>query len=154
MSESDDRAIEGGAPRPQRSELRLDGRNANRGTARGREALARSLREYGAGRSVLVDREGRVIAGNKTVEQARMLGIPVKTVDTDGQELVAVRRTDLDLVEDDRARALNRRRIRKGLILLNSVNVKLQICTTGSTSNNIACYIHESVASHGEVLCD
>jgi hypothetical protein len=52
------------------SDLKPDPQNANRGTDRGRDALARSLREYGAGRAVLIDRRGCVIAGNKTVEQA------------------------------------------------------------------------------------
>ena len=49
------------------SSLSLDEQNANRGSERGRKMLADSLRKLGAGRSVLVDREGRVIAGNKTV---------------------------------------------------------------------------------------
>jgi RHS repeat-associated protein len=36
--------------------------------------LDRSLAEYGAGRSVLLDRAGNIIAGNKTVEAARRAG--------------------------------------------------------------------------------
>src|SRR5438309_241763 len=60
------------------SDLMADPHNANRGTDRGRDALARSLREYGAGRAVLIDRRGRVIAGNKTVEQARALNLPLR----------------------------------------------------------------------------
>ena len=70
------------------------------------QALDRSLREYGAGRSVLLDRDGRVIAGNKTVEHARRLGIPVRVVETDGRYLVAVQRRDLDLLTDPKAREL------------------------------------------------
>jgi len=88
------------------SELRLDVGRANRGTTRGREALERSLREYGAGRSVLLDRDGHVIAGNKTVEHARRLGMPVRVVETDGRHLVAVQRRDLDLLTDPKAREL------------------------------------------------
>ena len=88
------------------SELTLDDRNANRGTRRGRRALADSLKVYGPGRSVLVDRNGTVIAGNKTVEQARALGLPVRVVATTGNELIAVRRDDLDLTRDPRARGL------------------------------------------------
>ena len=71
-------------------DLQADPHNANRGTDRGREALARSLREYGAGRSVVIDRHGRIIAGNKVVEQAKALGIPLRVVNTDGQHLIAV----------------------------------------------------------------
>ncbi|MEI2616003.1 MAG: hypothetical protein V9F06_00005 [Thermomicrobiales bacterium] len=58
------------------------------------------MRAYGAGRSVLVDRNGVLIAGNKTAEVAAELGLPVRVVETDGTELVAVRRTDLDLSRD------------------------------------------------------
>lgn len=52
------------------ADLIPDSQNPNRGTPRGRAMLDRSLRTYGAGRSILTDRDGRVIAGNKTVEQA------------------------------------------------------------------------------------
>lgn len=88
------------------SDLIPDPRNANKGTARGKQALYASLRELGAGRSILVDRAGRVIAGNKTADQARALGLPLKVVRTDGHELVAVLRTDLDLATDARATQL------------------------------------------------
>jgi hypothetical protein len=66
--------------------------------------LEDSLRKLGAGRSVLVDREGRVIAGNKTVETARKLGLTkIAVIETDGETLVAVRRGDIDLRTDKRA---------------------------------------------------
>ena len=87
-------------------DLTLDSRNANRGTDRGRDALAQSLRELGAGRAVLVDQEGTILAGNKTVERARALGLPLQVVQTDGKRLVAVQRTDLDLGRDAKAREL------------------------------------------------
>jgi DNA modification methylase len=88
------------------ADLTLDPHNANHGTARGREALARSLQTYGAGRAVLIDRHGTVIAGNKTVEEAKRLHIPLRVVKTDGHHLVAVQRDDLDLATDPRAKAL------------------------------------------------
>ena len=88
------------------TDLVPDPKNANRGTDRGRDALARSLREYGAGRAVLIDRRGCVIAGNKTVEQAKRLHIPLRVVKTDGHHLIAVQRDDLDLRTDARAKAL------------------------------------------------
>ena len=87
-------------------DLTLDPKNANRGTRRGRQALAASLTIYGAGRSVLADRAGRIVAGNKTIEQARALGLPITVVPTDGSHLVVVQRTDLDLQTDPRAQAL------------------------------------------------
>ena len=88
------------------ADLTPDPQNANLGTARGREALARSLTDFGAGRAVLIDRHGVVIAGNKTVEQAQALQIPLRVVRTDGTQLIAVQRDDLDLATDPRARAL------------------------------------------------
>ena len=87
-------------------DLTSDPNNANRGTDRGREALARSLRDYGPGRSVLIDRHGTIIAGNKTVQQAKQLNIPLRVVETDGEYLIAVKRNDLDLTTDPRAQAL------------------------------------------------
>lgn len=87
-------------------DLTLDVTNANRGTDRGRRLLAESLQTHGAGRPVLLDRRGRVIAGNKTVEQARALGMPLKVVASDGDVLIAHVRLDLDLTRDPHARAL------------------------------------------------
>jgi DNA modification methylase len=87
-------------------DLKPDPQNANKGTDRGRASLERSLREYGAGRAVLIDRQGRIIAGNKTVEQAKALGLPLHVVKTDGTHLIAVQRNDLDLRTDRRAKEL------------------------------------------------
>lgn len=86
--------------------LKLDSDNANLGTRRGREILEQSLREFGAGRSILVDKNGVVIAGNKTLSAAQELGLPVRVVTTDGEELVVVQREDLDLSDGDKARRL------------------------------------------------
>ena len=89
-----------------RSVLTPDPLNANLGTARGREALACSLKAFGAGRAVLIDRHGVVLAGNKTVAEAKAQGIALRVVKTDGTHLIAVQREDLDLATDPRARAL------------------------------------------------
>lgn len=80
------------------ADLIPDEKNANRGTPRGEAMLERSLREYGAGRSILLDRNNRIIAGNKTAEQAYAIGLDdVVIVETDGRKVVAVKRTDIDL---------------------------------------------------------
>lgn len=91
---------------PRLADLTPDPKNANRGTDRGRAALERSLREYGAGRAVLIDRHGVVIAGNKTVELSKRLNIPLRVVKADGTHLIAIQRDDLDLQTDPRARGL------------------------------------------------
>jgi hypothetical protein len=89
------------------NQLLLDEKNTNKGTKRGRELLGRSLEDYGAGRSVVVDRNNRVIAGNKTVEAARAAGMQsITVIETDGSSLVAVQRGDLDLRKDKKAREL------------------------------------------------
>ena len=91
-------------------DLQIDPRNANRGTPRGRALLESSLREYGAGRAVLTDRDDVLIAGNKTFEVAQRLGLPTRVIETDGQELVVVRRRDLHLASDPKAQATGDRR--------------------------------------------
>lgn len=89
------------------AQLVLDDKNANKGMKRGRELLEASLEKYGAGRSVVVDRHNRVIAGNKTVEAARAAGVAsITVIETDGTSLVAVQRGDLDLKKDKKAREL------------------------------------------------
>jgi hypothetical protein len=50
------------------ADIKLDEKNANRGTKRGRDFLEISLNKYGLGRSILLDKDGKVIAGNKTLE--------------------------------------------------------------------------------------
>lgn len=89
------------------SELEQDRANANKGSERGTYMLETSFREVGAGRSILIDKHGRIIAGNKSAEQAAALGLDdVIVVESDGTKLIAVQRTDLDLYEDERARKL------------------------------------------------
>ena len=88
------------------ADLIPDPQNANKGTTRGSDALERSLREFGAGRAVLIDSQGRIIAGNKTVEQAKRLNLPLRVIKTDGTHLIAIQRDDLDLLRDPHARAL------------------------------------------------
>lgn len=66
-------------------DLTSDDHNANRGTERGKGMIQSSLRAYGAGRSVLCDRNGKLIAGNKTVENAAEVGLrELIVVPTDG----------------------------------------------------------------------
>lgn len=91
------------------SALTADRRNANKGTDRGRKALDASLRDLGAGRSVLIDAKGRIIAGNKTINAALKsdaMDQDIIVVKTDGRQIVAVQRTDLDLEKDPKAKAL------------------------------------------------
>jgi hypothetical protein len=85
------------------SDLKGDPSNANKGTPRGRAALRASLNRLKAGRSVLMDADGHLIAGNKTWEvYGEEGGEKVIIVETDGNTLVAVKRTDLHLGDPQR----------------------------------------------------
>ena len=72
------------------------------GTERGKSALDSSLQRYGAGRSILLDKNNRIIAGNQTFSSAGELGFEnVVVVESDGKSIIAVKRTDLDLDEKE-----------------------------------------------------
>lgn len=60
--------------------------------------MSDSLRKFGLGRSILIDKNNRIIAGNKTAETAADIGFKdVLVVEVDGNQLVAVKRKDIDL---------------------------------------------------------
>ena len=90
-------ATEEGAAEAQPVEIVPDDKNANKGTKRGLELLEKSLEKFGAGRSILVDKNGRVIAGNKTIQAAIEKGFDVQVVKSDGKRVIAVMREDIDL---------------------------------------------------------
>ena len=79
-------------------ELKFDKKNFNKHTEYGMSLLEKSLREFGAGRSVLVDKDDNIIAGNGIVESAANAGITrTRVVETTGDELVVVKRIDVVL---------------------------------------------------------
>lgn len=83
-----------------------DNLNANKGTEFGEHLIDKSFRELGAGRSILLDKNNRIIAGNKSVEKCAEIGLEdVIIVETDGTKLVAVKRTDIDL-DSERGRSM------------------------------------------------
>jgi hypothetical protein len=80
------------------SDLIADDKNFNKGTQFGGSLIEKSLRKFGAGRSILIDKNNRIIAGNKTVENAAAIGLEdVQIIETDGTKIIAVKRTDIDL---------------------------------------------------------
>ena len=79
-------------------ELGQDTHNFNKGNEQGQQLMERSFKELGAGRSILLDRNGNIIAGNKSQKAAIAAGIKkVRVIETTGDELVAVKRTDVDI---------------------------------------------------------
>lgn len=80
------------------SDLRFDDKNFNQHTEYGMSLLEKSLRENGAGRSILIDKDNNIIAGNGVIEAAGNIGLEdLQIVETDGSKIVAVKRTDISL---------------------------------------------------------
>ncbi|HZQ06045.1 MAG TPA: hypothetical protein VFD70_05655 [Anaerolineae bacterium] len=89
--------------------LKFDPRNARLHGDRNKQVIRQSLQEVGAFRSIAVDGENIVRAGNGVLEQAQGLGIKVKVVDAKPDELIAVRRKDLRGKLAERAAILDNR---------------------------------------------
>lgn len=80
------------------SDLQFDDKNFNKHTQFGMALIEKSMRENGAGRSILIDKNNRIIAGNGVVETAGQIGLEdVQIVESDGTKIIAVKRTDIDL---------------------------------------------------------
>lgn len=75
--------------------ITFDKKNYRKHSDKNKKLIRKSLTECGAGRSVLVDKDGCLIAGNGVYEQAEKMGIKTRIVETDGTELVVVKRTDI-----------------------------------------------------------
>ncbi len=80
------------------SELIPDDNNFNKGSEFGNSLISKSFEKFGAGRSILIDKNNKIIAGNKSTENYGALGgQDVIVVESDGKQLIAVKRTDIDL---------------------------------------------------------
>lgn len=75
--------------------INFDKRNYRKHGDKNKNLIKKSLEECGAGRSIVIDNEDNIIAGNGIYEQAQKLGLKTKVIETDGSELVVVKRTDL-----------------------------------------------------------
>ena len=84
------------------TEIKFDKRNYRIHNDANKKLIRKSLEECGAGRSIFIDSEGEIIGGNGVYEQAQKLKMPVKIVETDGSELVVVKRTDLKTDDEKR----------------------------------------------------
>jgi site-specific DNA-methyltransferase (adenine-specific) len=78
------------------NELKNDHKNARKRTDRSSALIKESLQKYGAGRSIVIDEENRILAGNGTIAGARAAGIKnVRVIETEGDEIIAVKRKGL-----------------------------------------------------------
>lgn len=85
--------------------IKYDQNNYRIHSAENKQLIKKSLEDCGAGRNILIDNENEIIAGNGVYEQAKKLGIPVRVIETKGDELIAVKRTDLK-TEDQKRKVL------------------------------------------------
>lgn len=83
-------------------EIKFDKRNYRKHNDRNKDLIRKSLNECGAGRSIVIDNNNEIIAGNGIYEQAQELGIKTKIIETNGSELVVVKRTDLSTDDEKR----------------------------------------------------
>ena len=76
--------------------IRKDEANARKRTERNRETIEKSLKQFGAARSIVIDKDGVVRAGNGTFEEAEKAGLKVRVIKGKPDELIAVQRDDWD----------------------------------------------------------
>lgn len=82
--------------------IKYDKRNYRKHNDKNKELINKSLKECGAGRSIVIDNEDNIIAGNGIYEQSQKLGLKTRIIETDGSELVVVKRTDLKTDDEKR----------------------------------------------------
>jgi hypothetical protein len=95
-------------------DIKFDKHNYRKHSPENQKLIKKSLEETGFGRSVLIDSENCLIAGNGVVSQLPK-NTKIKVVETDGTEMVVVKRTDLktsdrkrkELARNDNATANN-----------------------------------------------
>jgi DNA modification methylase len=83
------------------NDLKNDHKNARKRTDRSSKLIKESLQKFGAARSIVIDENNRILAGNGTIAGAKAAGIKnLKVIETDGNEIIAVKRTGLS--EDEK----------------------------------------------------
>ena len=76
------------------ADLKQDSHNYRKHSDTNKARIRKSIDEAGLGRSVVIDADGVLVAGNG-VQSVIDKDTPVRVVETDGTELVVVKRTDL-----------------------------------------------------------
>lgn len=82
-------------------DLKQDHRNYRKHNERNLDLIKKSINEVGLGRSIVIDSENEIVCGNGLVSQLDK-NTPVKVIETDGSELVVVKRTDLNTDDEKR----------------------------------------------------
>lgn len=87
----------------QLKDLKFDKRNYRKHNEKNLNLIKKSVTEAGFGRSIVVDSENEIVCGNGLVSKINK-DTPIKVIETDGSELVVVKRTDLKTDDDKRKR--------------------------------------------------
>ena len=81
---------------PSINDLHNDPKNARKRTDRSSKLIKQSLEQYGAARSIVIDENNRILAGNGTIAGAKAAGIKnLKIIEANGDEIIAVKRSNL-----------------------------------------------------------
>lgn len=84
-------------------DLKQDKRNYRKHNQRNLDLIKKSVNEVGLGRSVVIDNENEIICGNGLVSTLDK-NTKIRLIETDGSELVVVKRTDLKTDDEKRKR--------------------------------------------------
>lgn len=82
-------------------DIKYDKKNYRRHSDQNKNLIRKSIQETGLGRSVVIDSENELIAGNGVVSQLPK-DTKIRVIETDGSELVVVKRTDLKTQDEKR----------------------------------------------------
>lgn len=90
-------------------EIKPDPRNARKHPEENKALIRKSLEEVGGFRSIAIDGDGVIRAGNGVYEQAVALGMKIRVIEAARDELIAVKRPDLLGAQAERAAILDNR---------------------------------------------
>jgi len=77
-------------------QLKPDAQNARKHNPRNIGMIVDSLQKVGGARSIVIDEDDVILAGNGVIEAAAEAGIErLRVIEADGNEIIAVRRTGL-----------------------------------------------------------
>jgi len=82
-------------------DLKQDKCNYRKHNKKNLELIKKSISDVGLGRSIVIDNQNEIICGNGLVSTLDK-DTPVKVIETDGSELIVVKRTDLATDDDKR----------------------------------------------------
>lgn len=85
----------------QLKDLKQDKRNYRKHNDRNISLIRKSVDDCGLGRSIVIDNENEIIAGNGLVS-AISKNTPIKVIESTGKELIVVKRTDLSTKDEKR----------------------------------------------------